>query len=401
MHIKYIHSNIKNGVNCELGRKTLIVGPNMSGKTSVLQALELALVGTISDAENRDEVKSLPPIIRSFGPSESAFFSVATVSDDTKCVWSYKKVNGKLVKQEVSRPYSITYTSRELLRALKGSASTIQSLLVPHLKSNMGAGEPLLRTALLSIPDRDLGIIVESGVICPEEKSTPHEILSKLKSNIMALKKDIAKDREKVEFLLEGHTVMDPIEYQILSESFGDHKVATKNRYLDHEKYVREKVSRETRARCEKLLNQCDEIEAVLKLRQTARKSFEKVVTELFEERAVDLFNRANAYLHPVIGKFYFDTKTYRVGVERPDGLKITSLPGAAMVSAQMALASAMYSDPSDMRIMTAPDIAWDPETLSMTMQALRDTSHQVILTSTVMPWRKSELKGWKIITLR
>ena len=399
MHIKYIHSNIKNGVNTELGKKTLIVGPNMSGKTSILQALELALVGTISDAENRDEVKSLPPIIRSFGPSEDSFFSAATVSDDTKFVWAYKRLNGKVSKQEVSRPYSITYTSRDLLRALKGSASTIQSLLVPHLKSNTGA--PILRTALLSIPDRDLGIILDSGVICPGETSSPHEILSKLKSNIMALKKSIAKDRGKVDFLLEGHTVMDPNEYKILSGSFHDHKATTENRYAEHEKYVREKVSREARARCEGLINQCNELEAVLKGRQSALKSLGAAVTELFESRAKEMFHRANAYLHPMIGQFYFDTTTYRVGVERPDGLKITSLPGAAMVSAQMALASAMHSDTDDMRLLTAPDIAWDPETLSLTMQALRDTPHQVILTSTVMPWRKSELDDWKIISLR
>jgi energy-coupling factor transporter ATP-binding protein EcfA2 len=399
MHIKYIHSNIKSGVNVELGKKTLIVGPNMSGKTSILQALELALVGTISDAENRNNVKTLPPILRSFGPQETSFFSAATVSNDTKFVWSYKELNGKTVKQEVSRPYSITYVSRELHRALLGSANTIQTLLTPHLKS--GEGESLLRTALLSLSDLDLGVIVESGVIVPGEAKSTHEILSALKSGILDLKKSIAQDKAKVEFLLEGHSIMDTNEYEILSGSFHTHAVPTENRYAEHERYVREKVSREARARCEQILTQCGELDALLKSRQKARKSLEKIVTGLFESRASELFKTANAYLHPTIGQFYFDTKTYRVGIRRPDGLEITSLPGAAMVSAQMALASAMGSGTSDMKLMTAPDIAWDPETLSMTMQALAEADHQVVLTSTVMPWRRSELTGWTIIQLR
>ena len=57
MYIKGIKSNIKGGVDQELGEKTLIVGPNGIGKSAIINAIELAVGGSASDIVGRAEVK--------------------------------------------------------------------------------------------------------------------------------------------------------------------------------------------------------------------------------------------------------------------------------------------------------------------------------------------------------
>ena len=43
MFVKHVKSNIKRGVDVTLGQYTVLVGHNGAGKSSVIQALQLAL----------------------------------------------------------------------------------------------------------------------------------------------------------------------------------------------------------------------------------------------------------------------------------------------------------------------------------------------------------------------
>ena len=56
-YVKHIQSNVKKGVCAELGPRTLIVGPNGSGKTSILNSLELALGGFATDVMGRGPIR--------------------------------------------------------------------------------------------------------------------------------------------------------------------------------------------------------------------------------------------------------------------------------------------------------------------------------------------------------
>ena len=56
-YVSKVRSNVKCGAFAELGPKTLIIGDNGTGKTAILNAIELALLGGASDVEGRDWTK--------------------------------------------------------------------------------------------------------------------------------------------------------------------------------------------------------------------------------------------------------------------------------------------------------------------------------------------------------
>lgn len=89
LYVKSIESNIKKGVQAELGPRTLVVGPNGSGKSSVIQAIELALGGFVSDAEGREQVKQKGALARLF-PIDAKPFSRAILSDGQESTWDPK-----------------------------------------------------------------------------------------------------------------------------------------------------------------------------------------------------------------------------------------------------------------------------------------------------------------------
>ena len=64
MLITQIHSNVKRDLHVsEIGRYNLIVGPNGSGKTSLINSIQLALGGFVSDLFGKDNVKKSGDII--------------------------------------------------------------------------------------------------------------------------------------------------------------------------------------------------------------------------------------------------------------------------------------------------------------------------------------------------
>lgn len=56
IHVTRVQSNVKGGVDVALGPKTLIVGPSGSGKSAIVQSIELALGSFASDIVGRSEV---------------------------------------------------------------------------------------------------------------------------------------------------------------------------------------------------------------------------------------------------------------------------------------------------------------------------------------------------------
>ena len=52
-----VRSNVKGGVDVQLGQRTVVYGPNGAGKTAVVQSIELATRGWVTDMEVREQVK--------------------------------------------------------------------------------------------------------------------------------------------------------------------------------------------------------------------------------------------------------------------------------------------------------------------------------------------------------
>ena len=100
MYIKKVTGSIKGGVDADLTEKTLIIGSNGAGKSAIVNAVELALVGGASDIEGRAWVQDVKRLKRL-----GEFVNVqATLDDETACTFKIKKskaehqngVNGSL-----------------------------------------------------------------------------------------------------------------------------------------------------------------------------------------------------------------------------------------------------------------------------------------------------------------
>ena len=129
MHVKRIKSNIKGGVDAELGEKTLIVGANGHGKSAIVNAVELALGGSASDIVGRAEVKREADLLSlTDGDSLEA---TATLSDGSTASWKTERNRtGGAKKATHNSPVEALFPVREVREALGGSADTARSWLL-------------------------------------------------------------------------------------------------------------------------------------------------------------------------------------------------------------------------------------------------------------------------------
>jgi len=127
MHIKGIKSNIKGGVDQELG--ALIVGPNGIGKSAIINAIELAVGGSASDIVGRAEVKREAELLTlSDGLTVSA---EAEFTNGSIASYEAKSNNrGGAKKAHHSCPVKASFPVRDVRAALGGSADTARSWLL-------------------------------------------------------------------------------------------------------------------------------------------------------------------------------------------------------------------------------------------------------------------------------
>ena len=136
-YVSSVTSNLKSSDGepwtVELGRRTLIVGRNTSHKSSVIQAVELALTGAADDVVGRNEVKDAS-LLLSMAPGDS-LTSMANFSADglAPATFRIERENGKSQRPAHSSPVD----------AMK---------VMPHrlVRNALGAGEKTARKAFLS-----------------------------------------------------------------------------------------------------------------------------------------------------------------------------------------------------------------------------------------------------------
>jgi energy-coupling factor transporter ATP-binding protein EcfA2 len=155
MHIKQVTGTIKGGVEATLTEKTLIVGANGSGKSAIVNAVELALVGGASDVEGRAWVQDAKRLGR-LGDSVTVH---AVLSDESTCSFKLKKgkadhANG----MGGSLPY------REVREALTGSPAKAYKFLLHQCAEGLTT-EDVMRRLPVDLHDLYSSVAVASSPV--------------------------------------------------------------------------------------------------------------------------------------------------------------------------------------------------------------------------------------------
>lgn len=178
--VSRVESTLKVGCALDLGPRTLLVGPNGSGKTTVLQSITLAACGFALDVEERAEVHMHTTLARLFpeaGPwtskivlreSDPQLFSVA---DPTEFTWELTP-SGKGFKKPEPPPMALHFPVQAVLGKLLGSPDSVRGWLAQQVCPTLSTEEFL---AKLPPAARE-----EAGAFAKRHKTTDMLSLAKL-----------------------------------------------------------------------------------------------------------------------------------------------------------------------------------------------------------------------------
>jgi len=139
MHVSHITANVKGGVDVDLTPKTVVVGKNTSGKTSVVSAIELALTGKVDDLQGRSTVADggmLLSLAQNHGPELKA---TATLSDGSTSVATVKSTGrGKGGRPALKSPFAANgiLPARDVRDVLTGSPETARRAILRAVVGN-------------------------------------------------------------------------------------------------------------------------------------------------------------------------------------------------------------------------------------------------------------------------
>lgn len=139
MYLKHIKGNIKYGVNSDLGPRTLILGGNGEGKSSIINAIELCLGGFASDVMGKSIVKSTADIINlksnTDAKSNRTLDITGTFDNDMTCSYSVNRTSkgaGKAT-HTIDLPKPVRFPFQEVKEALGGSSENARNYLLDKL----------------------------------------------------------------------------------------------------------------------------------------------------------------------------------------------------------------------------------------------------------------------------
>jgi energy-coupling factor transporter ATP-binding protein EcfA2 len=135
-----VRSSVKKGCDVDLGPRTVIVGPNGSGKSTIVQSIELAAGGFVSDMEGREIVRQVGALKRLFPPGVRAFSEVDITdthgSTTQTCVWEAGK--------DPAVPVSLRFPVQELSDVLSGDSAKVGAWLETQVLSSPQSEEDVL-----------------------------------------------------------------------------------------------------------------------------------------------------------------------------------------------------------------------------------------------------------------
>lgn len=136
-YVRRVQSTIKKGVDLSLEPRTLLVGRNNSGKSSCVQAIQIATCGFAYDVEERVRVAQHTVLARLFSPDGPWVATVEFAEDnprevssaDTKLVSWELIQSGKGFKKPEPAPMAMAFPVQAVLESLQGSPDTLRAWL--------------------------------------------------------------------------------------------------------------------------------------------------------------------------------------------------------------------------------------------------------------------------------
>jgi energy-coupling factor transporter ATP-binding protein EcfA2 len=516
--VNHVESNLKRGCDLALGQRTVLVGRNGLGKSTVLQSIELALRGMASDVEGRKDVKQPRALGRLFPEGVEPSIRVR-LSNDTACTWKMVRKDGTCKEPTRNVPTEFEWPIQDLQALLSGEATsiaawlekrvsggmTIESLLnsmPPEVRQEVTAIQKKLKTTdliALSKAAKDEAKALKAnatraektveqttqGINSPmsdEAKATLQSRLSELEGTVRGGVTQSEYDRRRADldslveaFVaardalqqiqpvpdgvqagltrlqamlqlsrlheqhlgmerclvcavggtndLHGHRAQVEQGLSLLKDHFG---TATKNAALQ-QAYDQSHNRLRTAAEAFKVLvvapdhtaemneirgklaadvatrrmwdnvaatrKEAAQLQARAEHLSTAGKALAKAGKEMVSERKRQFEETVSSFLPP--GEvFSLDVDTGRVGLKDGESFH-SAVSGAEWTRILLALAS--VEERKCPSILAPEDRAWDDETLTRVMVALKNSPHQVILMSTVRP---QDVDGWTIVEL-
>ena len=134
MHITHIESTIKVGISAHLGKKTIVIGKNGSGKTALLNSIELPLCGYASDYRGRAQIKRPADIIR-LAPDKEISIALTMSDGKSRTYHTKKRGKGATKAKTTGRSIDTHFPHIEIQKILSGSAEVIKQWLMQHCDS--------------------------------------------------------------------------------------------------------------------------------------------------------------------------------------------------------------------------------------------------------------------------
>lgn len=166
-YVASVEGQVKGKVKTELGPRTLIVGPNWSHKSAIVNAVELALTGAASDVMGRAVVRD-PATLESLGDERAVSASVL-LSDGVKVSWS--KEPGKRAVGPAPQ-VAVSFPLREVREALAGNANTVRQFFL-----RLAADKVTWQDVLARVPAALHGRV---DAVAPASGAVPERLLAAL-----------------------------------------------------------------------------------------------------------------------------------------------------------------------------------------------------------------------------
>lgn len=133
-YVTRVSSSIKEGVELEIGEKTLVIGPSGGGKTTLVQSIELALSGGASDVAGRTFMRDGAELFDNLAPPHANEIW-AKVDFDTGATAEWKLERGRKPQLYLPQGFDLSFAFplRAVREAVLGSVETARKFVLERI----------------------------------------------------------------------------------------------------------------------------------------------------------------------------------------------------------------------------------------------------------------------------